>query len=44
MASLLQSIHSPADLKLMNYEQMAKLAEEIRDCLIQTLAKTGGHL
>jgi 1-deoxy-D-xylulose-5-phosphate synthase len=44
MASLLQSIHSPADLKLMNYEQMAKLAEEIRDCLIQTLSKTGGHL
>jgi 1-deoxy-D-xylulose-5-phosphate synthase len=44
MASLLQSIHSPADLKLMNYEQMAKLADEIRDSLIQTLSKTGGHL
>jgi 1-deoxy-D-xylulose-5-phosphate synthase len=44
MASLLQSIHSPADLKLLNYEQMAKLAEEIRACLIQTLSKTGGHL
>ena len=44
MASLLQSIHSPADLKLMNYEQMAKLAEEIRATLIQTLSKTGGHL
>jgi 1-deoxy-D-xylulose-5-phosphate synthase len=44
MASLLQSIHSPADLKLLNYEQMARLAEEIRTCLIQTLSKTGGHL
>ena len=44
MASLLQTIHSPADLKLFNYEQMGKLAEEIRDCLIQTLSKTGGHL
>jgi 1-deoxy-D-xylulose-5-phosphate synthase len=44
MASILQSIHSPADLKLLNYDQMARLAEEIRDCLIQTLAKTGGHL
>jgi 1-deoxy-D-xylulose-5-phosphate synthase len=44
MASILQSIHSPADLKLLNYDQMAKLAEEIRECLIQTLAKTGGHL
>ncbi len=44
MASILQSIHSPADLKLLNYDQMAKLAEEIRESLIQTLAKTGGHL
>ena len=44
MASIVQSIHSPADLKLLNYEQMGKLAEEIRECLIQTLSKTGGHL
>ncbi|MGA3034440.1 MAG: 1-deoxy-D-xylulose-5-phosphate synthase [Terracidiphilus sp.] len=44
MASILQSIHSPTDLKLLNYEQMGKLAEEIRECLIQTLSKTGGHL
>jgi len=44
MASILQSIHSPADLKLLNYDQMTRLAEEIRECLIQTLSKTGGHL
>lgn len=44
MASILQSIRSPADLKLLNYDQMAILAEEIRECLIQTLSKTGGHL
>ncbi|MGA8632888.1 MAG: 1-deoxy-D-xylulose-5-phosphate synthase [Terracidiphilus sp.] len=44
MASILQSIHSPADLKLLNDDQMARLAEEIREFLIQTLAKTGGHL
>ena len=44
MGSLLESIHSPADLKLLNYEQMAVLAEEIRGFLIQTLSKTGGHL
>ncbi len=44
MASLLQSIHSPADLKLLNCEKMGELAEEIRACLIQTLSKTGGHL
>jgi len=44
MAALLESIHSPADLKRLNFAQMAQLAEEIRAFLIQTLSKTGGHL
>ena len=44
MGALLESIHSPADVKKLNYGQMAELAEEIRACLIQTLSKTGGHL
>jgi 1-deoxy-D-xylulose-5-phosphate synthase len=44
MGSLLESIHSPADVKRLSYEQMASLAEEIREFLIQTLSKTGGHL
>ena len=44
METLLESIHSPADLKRLNYAQMAELAEEIRAFLIQTLSKTGGHL
>ena len=44
MRTQLESIHSPADLKRLNYPQMAELAEEIRDFLIQTLSKTGGHL
>jgi 1-deoxy-D-xylulose-5-phosphate synthase len=44
MGTLLESIHSPADLKKLNPAQMTALAEEIRDCLIQTLSKTGGHL
>jgi 1-deoxy-D-xylulose-5-phosphate synthase len=44
MSSLLDTIHSPADLKRLNPAQMAELAEEIRAFLIQTLAKTGGHL
>jgi 1-deoxy-D-xylulose-5-phosphate synthase len=44
MGMLLESIHSPADLKRLNYAQMAELAEEIREFLIQTLSKTGGHL
>ena len=44
METLLESIHSPADLKRLDYAQMASLAEEIRTFLIQTLSKTGGHL
>jgi 1-deoxy-D-xylulose-5-phosphate synthase len=44
MGTLLESIHSPADLKRLDYAQMASLAEEIRTFLIQTLSKTGGHL
>jgi 1-deoxy-D-xylulose-5-phosphate synthase len=44
MGTLLESIHSPADLKRLNFAQMTELAEEIREFLILTLAKTGGHL
>src|ERR1035437_1788346 len=44
MGTLLESIHSPADLKRLNFAQMDELAEEIREFLIQSLAKTGGHL
>jgi 1-deoxy-D-xylulose-5-phosphate synthase len=44
MGTLLESIHSPADLKRLNFAQMAVLAGEIREFLIQTLSKTGGHL
>ena len=42
MGALLETIHSPADLKRLNFAQMAELAEEIRAFLIQTLSKTGG--
>jgi 1-deoxy-D-xylulose-5-phosphate synthase len=44
MGTLLETIHSPADLKLLSFTQMSELAEEIREFLIQTLSKTGGHL
>ena len=44
MGTLLESIQSPADLKRMTLAQMADLAAEIREFLIQTLSKTGGHL
>jgi len=44
MGTLLESIHSPADLKRLSNAQMVDLAAEIRAFLIQTLSKTGGHL
>jgi 1-deoxy-D-xylulose-5-phosphate synthase len=44
MGALLETIHSPADLKRLNPAEMTELAEEIRAFLIQTLSKTGGHL
>ncbi len=44
MGTLLESIHSPADVKKLNFTELAELAEEIRAFLIQTLSKTGGHL
>jgi 1-deoxy-D-xylulose-5-phosphate synthase len=44
MGTLLDSINSPDDVKRFNPAQLAELAQEIRDFLIQTLSKTGGHL
>ncbi len=44
MGDLLDSIHSPADLKKLSLPQLESLAQEIRERLIVTLSKTGGHL
>ncbi len=44
MGKLLDSIHSPADVKKLSVPQLEALAQEIRERLIVTLSKTGGHL
>ena len=44
MGTLLESINSPADVKRLSLFELAELAGEIREFLIQTLSKTGGHL
>ncbi len=44
MSSLLHTINSPADLRLLERSQLPVLAEELREYLIQSVAKTGGHL
>src|SRR5690348_1411596 len=42
--SVLDSINGPRDLRRLNKEQLAVLAAEIRDFLVQKVARTGGHL
>ena len=42
--TLLESIAGPEDLKGLSQEQLAVLASEIRDALIETVIRTSGHL
>jgi len=42
--SLLANLQGPADLRGMNEAQLGRLAVEIRETIIETVAKTGGHL
>ncbi|RJP37532.1 MAG: 1-deoxy-D-xylulose-5-phosphate synthase [Desulfobacteraceae bacterium] len=42
--SLLDIIHSPADLKRLPRSALPKLALEIRKLIIETVSKNGGHL
>ncbi|HEY7009805.1 MAG TPA: 1-deoxy-D-xylulose-5-phosphate synthase, partial [Jatrophihabitantaceae bacterium] len=44
MANVLGRVGSPADLRALNREELALLAAEIRDLLVQTVSRTGGHL
>ena len=44
MTHLLNSIDCPADLKRFSVAQLGELAQEIRERLIQSVAKTGGHI
>jgi 1-deoxy-D-xylulose-5-phosphate synthase len=44
MAQLLDTVHSPLDVKTLTVPQLEILAAEIREELISVLSKTGGHL
>jgi 1-deoxy-D-xylulose-5-phosphate synthase len=44
MGDLLQRIHNPSDLRRMNIADLAPLAQEIRQEIIRTVSKVGGHL
>lgn len=40
---LLDSIDSPADLRLLDEKQLPELAEQLREFLLYTVGQTGGH-
>lgn len=42
--NLLEKIDSPKDLKRLSLEELGLLAVEIREKIIETVSKTGGHL
>jgi len=44
MASYINMIDSPWDLKKLHPDQLEKLAEELREKIIRTVARNGGHL
>lgn len=44
MSKLLSQVHSPRDIRLMTFAQLQELAKEIRQQIIETVAKNGGHL
>ena len=44
MGKILEGIQSPADVKALSLKELEALAEEIRERLIVSVAKTGGHI
>ena len=44
MTGLLSNIDSPADLRRLQRSQLPALAGELRDYLLHSVARTGGHL
>jgi 1-deoxy-D-xylulose-5-phosphate synthase len=44
MENLLDTIHSPKDLRALSVEQLEHLADEMRDFVTHSVSQTGGHL
>ena len=41
---ILETIHSPADVKALEKQELTSLCRELREFLIENVSKTGGHL
>ena len=44
MSSLLQTIDTPADLRRLDRSELPALADELRQFVLESVSKTGGHL
>jgi len=44
MVSLLDTIHTPEALRQLDRKQLPQLADELRQFLVESVSKTGGHL
>ncbi len=44
MGELLEQINSPADLKKLSVKQLRELSDEIRQFILDTVSRIGGHL
>ncbi|MBC7734851.1 MAG: 1-deoxy-D-xylulose-5-phosphate synthase [Bacteriovorax sp.] len=42
--TLLETIHSPADVRRLSRLELKQLAAELRDFVVQSVSQTGGHL
>src|SRR4029079_8553344 len=41
--TVLESINSPADLRALSPDQLRTVADEIRDYILETMSRVGGH-
>ncbi len=41
---MLESIHSPADLRKLKRGDLPRLADDLRQCVLDNVSQTGGHL
>ena len=44
MSRLLETIQSPIDLRRLGRTQLPQLADEVRQCVLDNVSRTGGHL
>ena len=44
MSSLLETLQSPTDLRRLSRSQLPQVADEVRQCVLDNVSKTGGHL